>query len=155
MADYRRKGGAMTELPFLVDLLLNHKLPKGAKDAVAARIKEVAATSVTCGPSPVPTFGIRELRTAPAAIPPHMVGQSASTIAAMMKQEQAGGISAVPPEAAVVSAQLHGLPAPEPQPVAVVAQTPAAVAALAGRQAAIAEQISGKPEKGRTSPRKF
>jgi hypothetical protein len=31
----------MTELSFLVDLLLNQKLPKLAKDLIAARIKEV------------------------------------------------------------------------------------------------------------------
>lgn len=31
----------MTELSFLIELLLNHKLPKDTKDAIAERIKEV------------------------------------------------------------------------------------------------------------------
>lgn len=31
----------MTELSFLIDLLLNHKLAKATKDAIAERIKEV------------------------------------------------------------------------------------------------------------------
>ncbi len=34
----------MTELTFLVELLLNHKLQKATKDAVAARLKEVEAS---------------------------------------------------------------------------------------------------------------
>ncbi len=33
----------MSELSFLIELLLNHKLPKATKDAIAARIKEVEA----------------------------------------------------------------------------------------------------------------
>jgi hypothetical protein len=43
----------------------------------------------------------------------------------------------------------------DPQPVAVIAQTPAAMAALQARNTAIAIAHSGKEEKGRTSPRKF
>jgi hypothetical protein len=47
------------------------------------------------------------------------------------------------------------LPFPEPTTPKVIAQTPAAAAALAQRQAAIQTSISAIPEKGRTSPRKF
>ncbi len=40
----------MSELSFLIELLLNHKLPKGTKDAIAARIKEVESGSVRPNP---------------------------------------------------------------------------------------------------------
>lgn len=45
--------------------------------------------------------------------------------------------------------------APEPQPVAVIAQTPAAQAAMASRQAAINASLSGKVDKETGRPRKF
>lgn len=136
----------MTELTFLVDLLLNHKLPKLTRDAVAARIKEVEEKLATLPGQPrhsnVPSIS--------SPIPPHLVGQSPSTIAAMMRHEQAGLV--VPPPA------IPAAPPPpllESQSVAVIAQTPAAAAALAERQTAIAVQLSGKPAKGETRPRKW
>ena len=85
-------------------------------------------------------------------IPAHLQGQSPSTIAAMMRQ-QAEVPAPRPEEQAIIDAQAQK--PPPPSPVVVIAQTPAATAALADRQAAVAAQISGKPEKGRTSPRKF
>ncbi|MES2347848.1 MAG: hypothetical protein V4641_09805 [Pseudomonadota bacterium] len=84
---------------------------------------------------------------AAAPIPPHLVGQPASTIAAMIRHEQAGAAPAVPvaqPEAPAV-----------PAPVAVIAQTPAAQAAISARAATINAAVSGKPDKGQTSPRKW
>jgi CTP:molybdopterin cytidylyltransferase MocA len=127
-------GLVMTELSFLLDLLLNHKLAKVTRELVVARIREVEVRSQ----SPAAT---RPAQTS-AAIPPHLVGQSPSTIAAMMRHE-AGGVA--PP---IAVAPLVDTPP-------VVAQTPAAAAALAARQSVIDSAISGKPEKGRTSPRKF
>ncbi len=122
-------GDALTELTFLLELLLNHKLPKPTREAVTARVREVEQllqmTSVTLRQTPAMQPGISGF------IPPHLVGQAPSTIAAMMKHPDL-----VPP-------------------VAVVAQTPAAQAALAAREDAIQQGMSGKPEKGRTSPRKF
>ena len=41
----------MTELQFLIDLLLNHKLPAQTKKAVAARIGQVEASYGTVPPS--------------------------------------------------------------------------------------------------------
>lgn len=121
----------MTELAFLLDLFLNHKLPMATKRAISDRIKEVEQRLS------IPLPG----RVAPAAmpqnIPPHLVGQAPSTIAAMMKHPDLAS------------------PIPEPPPVAVIAQTPAAMAAVNARADAIAAGMSGKPEKGRTSPRKF
>lgn len=132
---------AVTELSFLLDLILNHKLPKATKDAVAARIKDVeAGYSVR---APIPQMA------RPMAVPPGMEGQAPSTIAAMMR---------------------HGTGAPNPidvhaasvaeQTVAIIAQTPAAAAAMNARAQAIQAAtgggpFTGKPEKGRTSPRKF
>ncbi len=99
-----------TELTFLVDLLLNHKLQKSTKDLIAERLKEFASDP---GPRP---------RAIQASVPPELANQSPSTIAAMLR---------------------HAEPV-EPQPVAVIAQTPAAVAALNSRQQAINEAMSGK-----------
>jgi hypothetical protein len=128
----------MTELSFLLDLLLNHKLPKPTREAVTARVKEVEVQlqhpQQQLRPIGQVISGIGQV------IPPHLVGQAPSTIAAMMRHGDA------PPAAP---------PAEVPAPVAIVGQTPAAQAALLERQAAIAGAISGKPEKGRTSPRKF
>lgn len=125
----------MTELSFLLDLILNHKLPKATKDAVAARIKDVEAGYSVRSPTPQ--------MARPMAVPPGMEGQSPSTIAAMMRHGDVAPIQSA-----------------EPAPVAVVAQTPAAMAAMAARNQALqaatgAGAFTGKPEKGRTSPRKF
>lgn len=147
----------MTELTFLVDLLLNHKLPKPTRQAVANRIKEVEESFARV-PSNSPRFSVTPMA-APVAIPSHLVGQSPSTIAAMMRQEQAGGLVSTPLPHVDMGDAIPAHPtigqAPPPQPVTVIAQTPMAAAAMAERHAAIIQGISGKPEKGRTSPRKF
>lgn len=128
----------MTELTFLLELLLNHKLPKSTKEAIAARIKEVEEKLSQ------PNMHSMHTRTAPAGfVPPHLANQAPSTIAAMMKHEMA------PPTAGPV---LESVPLQTP---AVIAQTPAAQAAVSARQEAINLAVSGKLEKGRTSPRKF
>lgn len=115
----------MTELSFLVELLLNHKLPKVTRDAVASRIRAVEASGFALTPSQVPWP-----KTAP---PANLTNQAASTLALMAK---------------------HNIE-PPPVPVDQVAQTPAAVAAINARQEAINQALSGKPAKGQTSPRKF
>lgn len=119
----------MTELAFLLELLLNHKLPRPTKVAVTERIKEVEQrlgnATLQRPAAPLQSQGF---------IPPHLANQAPSTIAAMARHPD-------------LAAALE-------QP-AVVAQTPAAQAALASRQQAIAIATSGKEEKGRTSPRKF
>lgn len=142
----------MTELTFLVDLLLNHKLPKPTQQAVANRIKEVEEGFARV-PSNSPRFAVTPMA-APAAIPSHLVGQSPSTIAAMMRQE-AGGAGTQPIPSNPVTEQSNPPPLQNPVPVTIIAQTPMAAAAMADRQAAIIQAVSGKPERGRTSPRKF
>lgn len=128
----------MSELSFLLDLLLNEKLSKPVKEKITQRVKDVE-TLMTVQPTvrftgPVPVV-------APLTnLPPHIAGQSPSTIAKFMEHQAAG----LPPvtEAA-------------PTAPAVVAATPQALAAVAKRDQAIATALSGKPEAGRTSPRKF
>lgn len=133
----------MTELTFLLDLLLNHKLPMATKVAVTERIKEVEARlaqgySIPRNADPRPNI---------AAVPAHLANQAPSTIAAMMKH----------PDLVAQMSPTIGIAPQEPSvaPVQVIAQTPAAQAALNARQEAINGALSGKPEKGRTSPRKF
>lgn len=113
-----------TELSFLIDLILNHKLQKVSKDAIAARIKEVECSGnlprISAAPLPRPAVVDGAL-------------QSASTIAAMARHQE-------------------GAP---PAPVSIIAQTPIAQAAMASRQQAINSAITGKNEKGQTSPRKW
>ena len=134
----------MTELSFLIDLLLNHELQKQTKDAIAERIKQVEA-ALTATRMVVPlSSGVRpeDIRTVPA----HLANQSPSTIAAMIRHEQNGEAPPMPTAAAT---------APLPVQPQVIAQTPAAVAAVNARQQAIQQAISGKPAPGETRPRKF
>jgi hypothetical protein len=126
----------MTELSWLLDLLINHKLTKETKQHVLDRIhtieqKAVFNPYVTANSS---SSGLTQIvNGAP---------QAASTVALMQK---------------------HGLGAPttvsitpdQPTEPGVVAATAQTQAAVASRQAAIDQALSGKLEKGRTSPRKF
>ncbi len=116
----------MSELSFLIDLLLNHKLPKGTKDAIALRIKDVEANSIP-------------IRSAPSNIRPVGISSQAPSTQAILDRN--------PDLAAVASAQ-------PPAPVD-IAQTPAAAAAMASRNQAISESLSGKVDKVTGRPRKF
>lgn len=103
----------MTEIQWLVDIMLHHKLPEAVKEKFISRIGEVEANYS----KPV----VRP-------IPPPMHAQTPST--QKILDEMA-------------------------QDTIQVAQTPAVAAALQSRQEAIKQAASGKPEPGRTSPRKF
>ena len=130
----------MSELSFLIELLLNHKLPKVTRDLVAQRISVVEATvSKSPQAQPIVVGSINRSPRDPNA-------QSASTAALLAKDPAAA--PGLPN--AVSQDQL-----PPPQPVTIVAQTPLAAAALQSRQDAIRVATSGKEERGRTSPRKF
>lgn len=137
----------MTELSFLLDLLLNHKLPKATREAVTARIKDVEVR-LSSAPAPAP-FRTTPV-TAPAfQLPPNMSQQSASTMAALARQAAEQNASPIMPTPEPQPAP------PEPTPPAIIAQTGATMAAMAARNEAIMIAASGKPERGRTSPRKF
>ncbi len=97
----------MTELSFLIELLLNHDLPKATKDLLADRIKEVEYR-ISENPIHKPIS---------VSQPIHNTGpkQAPSTLANMAKQE---GITFVPPPEVVLP------------PVTQIAQTPATAEAL-------------------------
>lgn len=127
----------MTELSFLIDLLLNHELQKVTKDAIASRIKDVEETLVARPYIPSVPQGV------PVPMPPNAMQQSPSTLAAMARQ---AGI-----QAPIVQ------PPPAVPQVEQIAQTQATAAALAARQQALSEAMSnpfGKGTKSR-SARKF
>lgn len=121
----------MTELSFLIDLLLNHKLPKPTKDLIAKRIEDVESRMIS------------HAQTMPPA--PNRVSnpnvQAASTLALMAKHGETNGYIAQVPI--------------EPETVAVIAQTPQASAAMESRNIAIAESIAGKVDKTTGRPRKW
>lgn len=122
----------MSELSFLIELLLNHDLPKATKDLLASRIRDVEANLVAA-PQP------RQ----PVVTAINGVYQAPSTIAAMARH---GDLTAPTISIAANAPSI---------PVEQVAQTPAAAAAINSRNEAINNAISGKVEKGRVSPRKF
>ncbi len=121
----------MTEISFLIELLLNHKLSKATKDLIAARIKELSDKS-----SPAAIRTISPVQQLTGGVP-----QAPSTLAAMARHGELPPVNIPVQEA--------------PDPVAVVAHTPAAQAAMQSRQEAINRAIAGKIDKGQTSPRKF
>lgn len=93
----------MTELSFLLDLLMNHKLPKLTKQLIAARIKEVEqmlqTTSVTLNTKhgKVPVYAspyIKEdekifLSQEPSPIPVEEIAQTPAAAAALASRQQA------------------------------------------------------------------
>lgn len=107
----------MTELTFLVDLLLNHNLAKETKDVIASRIKDVEQAIQT------QSMQVTWNRPQPVAVP-QGPQQSASTLALMAKH---GDLPPVP----------MAVPTSAPEPVAVVAHTPATAAAMNARAAAL------------------
>lgn len=103
----------MTELSFLIELLLNHDLPKVTKDLVADRIRTVEQNFVTPPSRPID-------------IPLHFnqtgIPQASSTLANMMK---------------------HGDTSTAVVPVEQIAQTPAAAAGMINRQAQMNAALAG------------
>ena len=125
----------MSELSWLLDLLLNHGLDDKTKKHVGKRIafveKKLSSPSLQTTVIPVP-----QARLAVA----HGAMQSPSTIAAMQRHAQ--------------SAPAENVNNAPEQPV-IPAATVQAAQALESRRMAIAAGMTGKPEPGRTSPRKF
>lgn len=115
----------MTELSFLIELLLNHKLPKKTKDIIAERVKTIQAQPITVNSRPMPL--------------PIVSGQAPSMQAKIeaMEAERAG-------QAPIAA-----------QPVTVAAQMALMDRQKIISQSVNANPFSAKPEPGRTSPRKF
>lgn len=122
----------LSELSFLIELLLNHPLSKETKDMVAARIREVEAALSSRPQTPMQVSWQ----------PPAGLQQAASTLAAMARHGDIPAVSLAPV-----------MPAPEP--VAVIAQTPQATAAMNSRNEAINQALAGKVDKVTGRPRKF
>lgn len=71
----------MSELSFLIDLLLNHRLTKDVKTLVAERIKEIEGK-----PQASPRV----------ALPAHLIGQAPSTIANLAAEPPVNPMQAPP-----------------------------------------------------------
>lgn len=132
----------MSELSFLLELLLNHKLSKATKDLIQSRIKEVEASMHTSSP----TTQVRTYTPAPIPTSPHS-NQAPSTQAMLAKYPDLAAKTKVVPPAPSQEPPLSVIPVDE------IAQTPAAAKALADRAALMAG--AGKTEPGRSSPKKF
>lgn len=155
----------MTELSFLLELLLNHKLRKETKDAIKSRIKVVEERQAPMpqGLNIASHFGLNPYQphltsqTAIAPLSAHVVKQAPSTLAAMMRH-------GILPEGSITETTEYIPPIPEapPVPVTQIAQTGATAQAMMERQAKITNAINGnvfnaksKLDDGRRSPRKF
>ncbi len=114
----------MTELSFLLDLLLNEKLSLSVKKKITERVKEVESAYAR------PLIQAPSMFVQNGPIPPGaMQNQAPSTVAALQRH------------------------AAEPAPPIIA--SPVVNDALQKRDQAINQAMSGKPEPGRTSPRKF
>lgn len=129
----------MTELSFLIDLLLYHKLGTETKQLIMERIKTVEQ-ALQDKPLSKP-INIYQ------GVVPAGPQQAPSTLAAMARHNN-------DPELAAASAVARLIEVP-PAPVAVIAQTPATTAAMNSRQQAINESLAGKVDKNTGRPRKF
>jgi hypothetical protein len=107
----------MNELSFLIDLLINHKLPRAVKELIVERIKIL---DVPITKNPAPTRASIQHSRADLAPP---------------------GMPTVPQVATI--------------PVEQIAQTPEAAVAIASRNQALREAMSGKMPKGQERPRKW
>ena len=116
----------MSELSFLIDLFMNHKLSRDTKLAIAARIKEVEAR-----------LPVGQAIQRPLPHIPNSTNQSASTIALMEKHAE---MNPMAPQIPAV-------------PIEAVAQTPLAQQAMLDRQRKILG--AGKIDKGLERPPKF
>lgn len=130
-----------TELSFLIELLLQHKLPQKTKDLVAERIKHVEAHLS----DPARVLHSRPLAPAPQYHShPALASQAPSTQALLAKHPDLAAAITKSQETTIAMAQEIK---PEPAPVEVVAQTPAAMAAMESRNKMIRDSMSGKRSK--------
>lgn len=120
----------MTELSFLIDLILNEKLTKRLKERISERIKEIESQPQV--PNWMPTHSRNAVPTVGVSIHD---GQPESTKRLMEKHRIEEPLQIIQPQTSGVSL--------------------AAQQALQARNDAIMQAVSGREEKGRTSPRKF
>lgn len=135
----------MTELSFLLDLLLTEKLSKPVKEKITVRVRDVEANF-----KPMHMQSHMQIHMQNNQLPPQPGAQSPSTLALMQKHAAQGH----PPLPVGTAPTLSIVPEPAPQPGVTIA-SPQAAMAIQSREIALAAAISGKPEQGRKSPRKF
>lgn len=150
----------MTELSFLIELLLNHRLPKPTRDLVASRIKEVEASH---GPSALAPPPIQSPSGITIPSPSYVQHATARPSKTAQSPSMAAKVAAMEAE----EAAKRGLPPPPPVEVAqpsqatqpvTIAQTPIAVNAMNERNNLINKAINqnaGVFEKGSTGPMKI
>jgi hypothetical protein len=70
--------GKMTELSFLLELILNHKLPKTTKKAIRDRIGEIQMRAIAeeSAPAPPRTYSIQPVLTKPQPMMPEKIAQT-------------------------------------------------------------------------------
>jgi hypothetical protein len=120
-----------TPISFVLDLILDYELPPDAQKRCRKYVRELEANLV-----PGATIQPR-INHVPAI---RAIADQAPSTLALMAKHAANPNTADPPVQAVD---------------APIITSPAAAMALAARQSAINAAVSGKPEAGRTSPRKF
>lgn len=138
-------GSAVSELSFLIELLLEHKLPKDTRSAVAARIKHVEQQATTnrqathwvgTVASPAEIRG----KTAQIAVPPEVQAELNKLNAAVA--DNMASTAQVPLRIGQRAAQ------PEPIPQHAVGVSDAAAAAMRQRNELIAAAAQGISKKG-------
>lgn len=133
----------ISELSFLIELLLNHDLPKATKDLLAARIKEVEANLVSKPQVQQQISHTAQQAALQAQFAAQGNKQAASTLALMAKHGDIPNMVSAPDMPVI-------------EPVAVIAQTPQTAAALNHRNETIAAAIAGKNlDKSSGRPRKW
>lgn len=125
----------VSELSFLIDLLINPRSLEQLKKDLAERIKQVEE-NFTNSPS-IPGW----VRSNPNPLANKINTQAPSTIAALARHGEFTHAMPPVPEAVV--------------PVEQIAQTPQTAAAMQSRQIAIAESIAGKVDKVTGRPKKW
>lgn len=78
----------MTELSFLIDLLMNHKLPRVTKELIATRIKEVETMMVSKPTYTVAPGNPLRLNTAPMEQAVGQIAQTPATQAALAARQK-------------------------------------------------------------------
>lgn len=126
----------MTELSFLIELLLEHELGKETKTLIKERIREIQDYS-----------DIRTSSSVKGTLLVHSRDPTAQAPSILAKYPDLGS--------GMVDKPLSTDPDIHPIPLEAIAKTPEAAKALADRQRMIAQSMSGKVEPGRTSPHKI
>lgn len=147
----------MTELSFLLELILNHKLQKSTKDIIQARIVEIQARPAINAPqmayTPQPFPPTAQARQATRPVDSRGQAQSPSMARAIAEMEAAKNGEVLPPEQhinrepspEVVAAAMAPHDNVQNAPQLPAVNTQAAAQALRDRAALVNQTVNGKP----------